>query len=344
MAMLRREFIAGLFVATAFSRAQAQRSAKVYRIAKIYAAAPVAEAIKFNTIQGSIGLVFFEELRRLGLVEGQNFVYERYSAEGRNQFSELARQVVRSNPDVIVADSTKLALEIRAATTTIPIVAITGDPVAAGIVPSLARPGGNITGTSVNAGPEISGKYVELLKEAIPGVSRAGFLASRETWQTLAEGEAMQEAARRLQISLIGPPTDFPIDEVEYRRVITAMEQTGAQALIVGQSAQNVQNVRLIIELAEKARLPTILAFRPGFELGGLIAFAMDEFEMARQQANQIAQILKGANPGDIPIYQPTKFDPLINLRTAKALGIELPGSLVARANEVIEWEGGVSA
>jgi putative ABC transport system substrate-binding protein len=335
--MRRRTFIAGLLVAAAARRAQAQRTARVYRIARIYGAQPVAEAIKAKNTQGSPAWIFFEELRRLGFVEGQNLVYERYSAEGRtDQFSELARDVVRSNPDLIFTDQAALALALKAATTTIPIVAATGDPVAAGIVPSLARPGGNITGVSINAGPEISGKYVQLLREAVPGVSTVGYLASRRVWE-LPEGVAVQEAARRLQISLIGPPLDYPLDAAEYRRVVAAMAQAGARALIVHAQPQNSQNLRLIIELAEKGRLPAIYPFLVSVKLGGLMAYAADGVETLRQLANQIAQILRGASPGDIPFYQPTKFFLLINLKTAKALGIEMPASLVARADEVIE-------
>jgi putative ABC transport system substrate-binding protein len=264
-------------------------------------------------------------------------VYERYSAEGRtDQFSELARDVVRSNPDLINADMTGLVLALKAATTTIPIVAVTTDPVAAGIVPSLSRPGGNITGVSINAGPEFSGKYIELLREAVPGLSSVGFLASRKGWE-LPEGAAMQEAARRVQISLIGPPLDYPLDVAEYRRVIAAMAQAGAQALIVFRQPQNYQNQRLIIELAEKSRLPAIFPFLDSVKLGGLMAYSPDEVEIVRQQVNQIAQILKGASPGDLPLYQPTKFELVINLKTAKALGIIFPPSVLARADEVIE-------
>jgi putative tryptophan/tyrosine transport system substrate-binding protein len=282
-------------------------------------------------------LGFLEELRRLGFVEGQNLVIERYSAEGRtDQFSELARDVVRSNPDLIFADQTSLVLALKAATTTIPIVSsATGDPVAVGIATSLARPGGNIAGIT-NTGPEFWGKYVELLREAVRGLSSVGFLASRKGWE-FPEGVAVQEAARRVQISLIGPPLDYPLDAAEYRRVIAAMAQAGAQALIVQAQPQNFQNLRLIIELAEKGRLPAIYPFLDSVKLGGLMAYAADGHETLRQQANQIAQILRGASPGDIPFYQPTKFHLAINLKTAKALGIELSASLVARADEVIE-------
>jgi putative tryptophan/tyrosine transport system substrate-binding protein len=147
----------------------------------------------------------------------------------------------------------------------------------------------------------------------------------------------MQEAARRVQISLIGPPLDYPLDAAEYRRVIAAMAQAGAQALIVFDQPQNYQNQRLIIELAEKGRLPAIFPYRGSVKLGGLMAYAYDDVELIRQETNQIAQILRGASPGDIPFYLPTKFVFLINLKTAKVLGIELSASLVARADEVIE-------
>jgi putative tryptophan/tyrosine transport system substrate-binding protein len=335
--MRRRAFIAGLLVAAAAGRAQAQRTARVYRIARIYGAQPVAEAIKAKNTQGSGAWIFFEELRRLGFVEGQNLVYERYSAEGRtDQFSELARDVVRSNPDLIIADQTSLVLALKAATTTIPIVvSYMSDPVAIGIAASIARPGGNITGV-IGTGPEFMGKYVELLREAVPGLSTVGFLASRKGWE-LPDGVAMQEAARRAQISLIGPPLEYPLDAAEYRRVIPAMAQAGAQALIVNAQPQNFQNLRLIIELAEKGRLPAISPYLDSVKLGGLMAYTDDGVETLRQQANQIAQILRGASPGDIPFYQPMKFHLAINLKTAKALGIELSASLVARADEVIE-------
>jgi putative ABC transport system substrate-binding protein len=229
-----------------------------------------------------------------------------------------------------------MVLALKAATTTIPIVSSSiSDPVAVGIAASIARPGGNITGV-IGTGPEFMGKYVELLREAVPGLSTVGYLASRRVWE-LPEGVAVQEAARRLQISLIGPPLDYPLDAAEYRRVIAAMAQAGAQALIVQGQPQNFQNLRLIIELAEKGRLPAIYPFLDSVKLGGLMAYAADGHETLRQQANQIAQILRGASPGDIPFYQPTKFFLVINLKTAKALGIELSASLVARADEVIE-------
>jgi putative tryptophan/tyrosine transport system substrate-binding protein len=155
-------------------------------------------------------------------------------------------------------------------------------------------------------------------------------------WQT-AEGALMLEVARQVQISLIVPPLDYPLDEAEFRRVIAAMAQAGAQALIVAQNPQVYQNLRLIVELAENGRLPAIFPYRESVELHGLMAFGPDLVEGIRHIVDQIAKILRGANPGDIPFYQPTKFFLVINLKTAKALGIEISASLVARADEVIE-------
>jgi len=337
--MRRREFITLVGGAAAAwpLTARAQQKAKVYRIARVHSTLPVAENIKAINTKGTLAWKFYEELGRLGFVAGQNLVVEQFSLEGRTEdFSELVRDVVRSNPDLIYTDQTALVLAFKAATTTIPIVAWASDPVANGIVPSLARPGGNITGVSINAGPEISGKYVELLKEAVPGVSKVGFLAAPSYWED-AEGLAMRDAAKRAQISLIGPPLDYPLEAAVYRRVIASMAQAGAEALIIARSVPNQTYLRLIVELVERARLPAIFPYRQSCELSGLMAYAPDDVEGALHIAEQIAQILKGASPANIPYYQITKFQVIINLKTAKALGLELPTSLLLRANEVIE-------
>ena len=334
--MRRREFIVGLVVAAATGRARAQQAAKVYRIAIVSTAVPVAELTETGGVRA--WRAFFEELRRLGYVEGRNLVVERYSGEGRTEhYPEMVRDVVRRNPDLIHVSGNPLTLDFKAATTTIPIVAITGDPVVAGIVPSLARPGGNITGVSADAGPEIQGKRLELLKQAVPRVSRVGFLATRAMWEA-PPGAGTREAAPRLGISLIGPPLDGTIQEPEYRRVFAAMAQARADALVVSGDPENYANRRLIVELAEKARLPAIYWYREFVDLGGLMAYGPDLAQLWRHSAGQVAQILRGTKPGEIPYYRETnKFALVINLRTAKALGIEMPSSLLAQADEVIE-------
>ena len=280
---------------------------------------------------------FFEELSRLGYVEGQNLGVERYSAEGRpERYAELTRDVVNTHPDLIFALSTRLSLDFKMATATIPIVTIMGDPIAMGLVASIARPGGNITGVTVSAGLELIGKRIEILVEAMPKLSTVGYLVSRPYWEDL-RGAAAREAAKRAGISLKAAVLGSAFNEAEYRRVFRSMEQDRADALIVSDDAEHVTNRATIVELAAKGRIPTIYPFREFVEVGGLMAYSIDLADIYRRVANVIDKIVKGANPGDIPFYRPTKFELSINLKTAKALGLEMPAMLLARANEVIE-------
>jgi putative tryptophan/tyrosine transport system substrate-binding protein len=334
--MRRRDLIACALIAMAVRRARAQPSAKVYRIAFVNTSVPVAKASTYEKPYSAAGKAFYGELHRLGYVEGQNLVVERYSGEGRIEYSELARDVVRSNPDLIFADSTRLVLAFRAVTTTIPIVCTTGDPVVIGLVQSLAQPGGNITGVATDPVVGIWGKRLELLKQGVPRVSTVAFLAPRPVWES-PQGAALRQACPRVGLSLIGPPLDAPFQEVEYRRAFEAMAHEGADALVVSNDPETFANRRLIVKLAEERRLPAIYSFREFVELGGFMAYAFDLSEIYGHVANQIDQILRGTKPGEIPFYQPTKFALVINLKTAKTLGIEIPPSLLAQANEVIE-------
>ena len=210
------------------------------------------------------------------------------------------------------------------------------DPVAYGVVPNLARPGGNITGVSVDAGLETWAKRLQILQEVIPTAAKVGFLTSRSSWG-LAQGRTMQESARRLGISLAGPPLEHPIQEAEYRRVLGAMSHEHLDGLIVSDTGDNVTYRRLIVSLAEVARLPTVYPYRTYFDVGGLMVYGSDLAALQRWVANDIDQILRGAKPGEIPIYQESKFDLLINLKAAKTLGLTIPTSLLVRADEVIE-------
>jgi putative tryptophan/tyrosine transport system substrate-binding protein len=316
-------------------RAMAEQTTKVYRIAMVNPSTPVAEMTEAGGNPQNRAL--FEELRRLGYVEGRNLVVERYSGEGRaDHYPELARDVVHRNPDLIFVNGSRLTFDFKGATATIPIVAFTGDPVAYGIVPNLARPGGNITGISLYAGLGILGKRLELLREAIPRVSRVAYLVSPAEWEGI-YGAAMREAAQSAGVSLVRPRLAAPFQEAEYRRAFAAMVQEGAQALIVGDQTENLTNRRLILELAERARLPAMYGQRQFADLGGLMVYAADLPDLFQRIANHIDLILKGTPPGEIPFYQPTKFQLVVNLKTARALGIELPGSLLARADELIE-------
>ena len=329
--MNRREVLAGLLLAFMTESAQAQQSgrSKVYRIAFVDPQTAVAEQRESPMHSG-----FFEELRRLGYVEGRNLVVEQYSSESRAfRNPELARAVVERNPDAIVASTNPMVLDFKAATSTIPIVGITADPVALGIVSNLARPGGNITGVSVDAGIDMWTKRLELLYAVAPKTSKAAFLGSRAAWDG-PYGAALREAAQGVGISLVGAPLAAPFQEADYSRVLAAAVQEGAQALIISDMPHNFANRRLIVQLASEGRLPAIYPWR---ETGGLMAYFFEVTDLYRHVAAQLDLILKGAKPGEVPIWQPTRFLLSINLKAAKTLDLTIPPSLLALADEVIE-------
>jgi putative ABC transport system substrate-binding protein len=279
---------------------------------------------------------FFERLRGLGYAEGGNLVVERYSAEGRfDRFGALAATVVSRTPDVIVMNLDALVNAFRTATATIPIVAIVGDPIRSGLVKSLARPGANVTGVSVDAGLEIFGKQLEILKEAIPSAAKVAYLASREWWEG-GPGQALREAGQRLDIALIGI-SQPEVSDVQLRGSFADMAQQQLDAAVVGGEGNFLAHRALIVELGEKYRLPLMCPYRDYVELGGLMAYAPDLGELAQRMADDVHQILIGAKPGDIPFYQPTRFVLIINLKTAEALGLTFPQSIFVRADEVIE-------
>jgi putative ABC transport system substrate-binding protein len=261
---------------------------------------------------------------------------ERYSGEGRTErYAELARDVVNSQPDLILAVGGRLSLDFKMATTTIPIVTMIIDPIAMGLVASIARPGGNITGVTIAGGLEIIGKRMGLLIEAMPKLSTVGYLASRPFWED-PRGAVVQTAAKQAGISL-SPFILSSFAEAEYQRVFLSMEQDRVSAFMVSDEPENAAHRETIVELAAKGRMPAIYPFREYVDVGGLMAYSIDLVDISRRLANLIDKILKGANPGEIPFYQPTKFALVINLKTAKPLGLELPAMLLGRADEVIE-------
>jgi putative ABC transport system substrate-binding protein len=333
--MRRRKFITLLGGAVAVWPivARAQQRAKMKRIAFVHPSNKVSEI----SVSGSRAYrAFFEELSRLGYVEGQNLAVERYSGEGRpERYAELARDVVNTHPDLILAVAGRLSLDFKMATTTIPIVSIINDPIAMGLVASMARPGGNITGVTISGGLELIGKRMGLLVEAMPKLSTVSYLVSRPYWED-PRGAAAREAAKQAGISLKAVLLGA-FNEAEYERVFSSMERDRADALMVSDEAENLTNRATIIELAAKGRIPTIYSYREFVEVGGLMAYSIDQAEIWRHLANLIDKIFRGANPGDIPFYQPTKFELSINLKTAKALGFEMPAMLLGRAAEVIE-------
>jgi putative ABC transport system substrate-binding protein len=278
---------------------------------------------------------FFEELRLLGDVEGQNLTVERYSGEGRPEdIADLARHVVSSNPDVTIALSDAAARAARAANGAMPIVWMGGDAIEAGLATSLARPGGTVTGVSAYAGVEIYGKRLQILKEAVPSASKVAYLAIRTEWEGL-KGQ-LREAGRRLQTSML----DMSVEEstpAEFHRVFADIASKRPDGIVVGSNGILLPYRQLIVELVDKSRLPAIYAWRDYVEAGGLMAYASNLPELGRRIADDVHAILNGAKAGDIPIYQPTKFEFVINLKTAKALGLTVPPTLLARADDVIE-------
>jgi len=311
----------------------AQQPAKMKRIAFVTASAKISELVASNNRYRP----WFEELHRLGYVEGQNIAIERYSAEDRtDRYDELARDVVSTNPDVIFVIYGRLALAFKKSTTTIPIACVSPDPIALGIVSNLAHPGGNITGVSIDAGIEVVGKRLGLLLEAIPRASNISYLSSRYGWEA-AQGRTVRESAKQRRISISAALLEGTIDEAQYRETFTAMERNRVDAMLVSGESTNFTHRQLIVDLAAKTRIPALYSIPESVELGGLMAYGYDSAIAYSRAANVIDQILKGVSAGEIPFYQATKFELVINLKTAKALGLELPATLLGSADEVIE-------
>jgi len=336
-AMRRRDFIKALVGSAAVwpLTARAQPTAKTHRIALVHPSVSIADMSESGGNPYYAAL--FKELRHLGYIEGDNLVVTRYSGEGREEhFPELCQEVVRTKPDVIVTAASRLVLVFKAATDTVPIVASMADPVPFGIVANIARPGGNITGVSVEAGSDIWGKRLQVLREAVPTASKVGFLGSRQIW-SLPQVDALRKAALESGISLLGPPIESPIQDEEYRRVFGAMAREHVDGVIIGDQLEHVTYRQLIVDLMRATRLPAIFPYREHFEIGAFMAYGPSLSDLYRRLAGYIDQILKGARPGELPIYLASKFELLINLTTAKALGLSIPPSLLVRADEVIE-------
>jgi len=303
----------------------AQQPGKIFRIGVLSpAASPSTKA--FDSLR--------KGLRDLGYIEGTNITIEyRLAAWDYSRLPPMAGELVRLPVDVIVTDTQKSAVIAHEATRTIPIVGATlgADPVAAGLAASFAHPGGNVTGFS-GFGVELSGKRLQLLKEAAPAIARIAALWS-PTMPT-ALRSATEEAARTLGIELrtieVATPDQIPAG-------LEAAVAGGTEALVVLPDAMFWNERARIVALAAKYRMPAIYPEREYAEDGGLLAYSQNVSHQFRRAASYVDKILKGAKPGDLPIEQPTKFEMVINLKTAKALGLTIPPSILARADEVIE-------
>jgi putative ABC transport system substrate-binding protein len=321
----RRAFVAGTFglLAAPLGAHAQQQLAKVYRIGFLGSESVSNQANRVEALRAG--------LRDLGYVEGKNIGIEFRWGEGKyDRLPELAAELVRLKVDVIVTSGSKATVAAKRATTTIPIVlGSVGDAVATGLVTSLARPGGNITGWTF-LGPELTAKRLELLKEAIPRISQVAFLENPA--DPTASRPAMEITAKALKLSVQPFEARAP---GEFDSVFAAMARGRVDAVVVQGDTMFTVNAKTIADLAVKHRLPS--AGLDGFaEAGGLIAYGANPLEGHRRAAVFVDKILKGANPGDLPIERATRFVLVINLKTAKALGLTIPPSLLARADEVI--------
>jgi putative ABC transport system substrate-binding protein len=330
--MKRREFIA-LLGSAAVSwplPARAQQSSQIRRIGLIIGTEEndPASRIRITALR--------EGLAALGWTEGRNIRIDyRFGGANADRIRNLVAELVRSGPDLIIANSTPAIAALKQATNTIPVVfATVSDPVGQGLISNLARPGGNITGFAY-ADFTVLGKWLEILKEIAPGVRKAILLFNPETapfypvflrdfWET----------PSRLAAELVAAPAR---NEAEIETVVSRLASEPGGGLIAAADAFILAHRALIISLAERYRLPAVYFFRPFAAEGGLISYGPDIADGFRHSASYVDRILKGAKPADLPVQNPTKYELVINLKTAKALGLEVPLQLLYRADEVIE-------
>jgi len=323
----RRALLAGVGIAAISWALPSSAQGKVWRIGVLETTALAVNGPNFDAL--------LEGLRELGYVEGKNLLFEYRSADGRNdRFAELAKELAGMQVDVIVTRGTPATLAAKAATTFIPIVSTAiSDPVRTGLVKSLARPGGNVTGLDPFA-VELSSKRVELLREAFPGIRRIGVLGNLSNPAAAPNFSLTAAAARQLgveaQIHDVSKPEDLaPAFEA------LARQRIGALVVLIDGFLQ--ANRKAIVELAAKHRLPAIYAAKEFVEAGGLMSYAVSYPALYFRAASYVDKILKGTRPGDLPVEQPTRFELVLNLKTAKALDVKIPQSILVRADRVLE-------
>jgi putative ABC transport system substrate-binding protein len=330
--MRRRDFLAGLLATIGPGALSAAEANKVYRLA-------VCSQFGMDSFATPFWMLLFNRLPQMGFTEGKNLIVDRYAVEGRpERYEEVARSMVQAKPDVIALGfDHQLILQVAKETTTIPIVATFGDPVAAGIVKSMARPERNITGVSLDAGIEMQGKHLDILRQAVPSASRVAYLSNRAEWEG-AWGQAVREAGQRSGVSIIGMPMERSAGEPEYRQAFETMAQQSVDALMANGLPPNVGHRELILELAVKYRLPSITWWTDIAESGQVfLAYAPDYPYYLLRWADEVGRTLKGVAPAEIPIQQPTKLILAVNLKTAKAIGLDVPSTLISSADRVIE-------
>jgi len=308
--------------------AMAQQPKKIARIGYLFGSTPAATAHNIEA--------FRQGLRELGHVEGKTFVLElRYGEARAERFPEIARELVGLKMDVIVAATDVAIAAVKRETQTIPIVmALSGDPVGTGLVASLAHPGGNVTGLSAIS-PELSGKRLELLKEVVTGLSRVAFLWNPDVRGNVLDYKETEGAASSLRLQLQSVEV---VRAEDLDRAFSAVTKERAQALIVPpQNTVGFANRGQVATFAQKNRLPSMFAQKEYVDAGGLMSYGPSTPDMHRRAATYVDKILKGTKPADLPVEQPRKFELIINLKTAKQIGLTIPPNVLVRADTVIK-------
>jgi len=322
----RREFITMLGGAATWPLvAGAQQAGKVWRIGLLAAARPTPAMLN----------AFRSGLSEFGYIDGQNLSIEvRWPQGPFEQNPGVAVDLVRENVDVILAWTTPAVIAARRATSTIPIVMVgVGDPVGQGFVASLARPGGNVTGVS-NISSDLSGKLVELLVEIVPGIKRLGLVRNPDNPQVTVQLRETEEAVRALGLQL---EIVEAVAAEDFDSAFARLSTQGVKGVVLLADASLIEYRGRIAELAQKVGLPTVFQRQENVEAGGLLSYGPNLNGQLRQAAFYVDRVFKGTKPADLPVMQPTKFELVINLKTAKALGLTVPPNLLATADEVIE-------
>jgi putative ABC transport system substrate-binding protein len=303
----------------------------------IYAqSAPKIHRVGFVASTAAAFEPFRQGLRETGYIEGKNVVLEaRFASARQERLSDLVAEVLRRDVAVLVVVSTRTALAAKSATSTVPIVfASVFDPLASGLVTSLARPGGNVTGTAMSVGGDFGGKWLELLKGAVPAMSRTAVLWNPANESSTQSTQAIRAAARALgiHVELFAAGDAATLDDA-----LSAIAASHVQGLIIAPDPYFNASRTKLVRFAAKRRLPAVYFFKSFAEAGGLMSYGANNAESIRSAAKYVDRILNGAKPSDLPVDQPTRFDLVINLRTAKALGLKMPQALIVRADELIE-------
>jgi len=329
--ILRRQFLTATGALLGAPLVRAQQAGKVYRVGWVNAITSVSEVTK-----GTYPLtkVLLRELGELGYVEGKNLVLDVVSAEGhQDRYADTVSEVLRRRPDVIMVSGSQLALIAKKATSVTPIVMIAvAQPVKYGLVASLARPGGNVTGLAADANPETEAKRLQLLKELVPKLSRVSCLATKWIWEG-PYGQAVRKAAPALGVELLY--AEHRPDDLKTTFASITGQHPDALFVVLAPEVYGLR--QQIATFALNARLPAIYPLAEMAEAGGLMSYGWNLPEFYRVTARYIAKIFKGAKPGELPVQQPSVFELVVNLKTAKAIGLTIPQSILVRADRVLE-------